>query len=81
MRTTGDASLKGRRDGSHAAQSSSRSLERARAAGESRRTVIVAICANGAIAVAKLFGGLLSGSAGMLAEAAHSVADTTNQGF
>ncbi len=43
--------------------------------------MIVAICANAAIAVAKLFGGLVSGSAGMLAEAAHSVADTTNQVF
>ena len=33
------------------------------------------------IAVAKLFGGLVSGSAAMFAEAAHSLADTTNQGF
>lgn len=31
--------------------------------------------------MAKLFGGLVSGSAAMLAEAAHSLADTTNQGF
>jgi cation diffusion facilitator family transporter len=31
--------------------------------------------------VAKLFGGLVSGSAAMFAEAAHSLADTTNQGF
>jgi cation diffusion facilitator family transporter len=31
--------------------------------------------------VTKLIGGLLSGSAAMLAEAAHSLADTTNQGF
>lgn len=77
----GDARAKGQHDGSRAAQFSKRSLGRVRDAGESRKTVIVAICANAAIAVAKLFGGLVSGSAGMLAEAAHSVADTTNQVF
>ncbi len=33
------------------------------------------------IALAKLAGGLMTGSAAMLAEAAHSTADTTNQGF
>ena len=60
---------------------SRRSVERTRDAGESRRTVLVALAANAVIAVAKLGGGLLSGSAGMLAEAAHSLADTTNQGF
>jgi cation diffusion facilitator family transporter len=70
-----------KQNGSRAEQFSARSLSRARDVGESRRTVIVAICANAAIAVAKLFAGLLSGSAGLLAEAAHSVADTTNQGF
>jgi cation diffusion facilitator family transporter len=43
--------------------------------------VLVALGANGLIAIAKLGGGLLSGSAGMLAEAAHSLADTTNQAF
>lgn len=48
---------------------------------ESRRTVLVALAANAAVAVVKLAGGLLSGSAAMLAEAAHSVADTTNQAF
>lgn len=48
---------------------------------ESRRTVLVALAANAAVGVAKLAGGLLSGSAAMLAEAAHSVADTTNQAF
>ena len=37
--------------------------------------------ANLAIAVAKLVAGLLSGSSGMLAEGAHSVADTLNQVF
>jgi cation diffusion facilitator family transporter len=46
-----------------------------------RRTVLVALAANASIAVAKLFAGLVSGSAAMLAEAAHSVADTINQVF
>jgi cation diffusion facilitator family transporter len=46
---------------------------------ESTLTVIVAICANTGIAVAKGIAGLLSGSAAMLSEAAHSLADTTNQ--
>jgi cation diffusion facilitator family transporter len=49
--------------------------------GASRRTVLVALAANAVIAVTKLAGGLLSGSPALLAEAAHSVADTTNQGF
>jgi len=48
---------------------------------ESRGTVLLALSANAAIAVAKLVGGVLSGSAAMLAESAHSVADTMNQGF
>ncbi len=39
-----------------------------------RRTVLLAGRANLAIAVAKLVGGLLSGSSAMFAEAAHSVA-------
>jgi cation diffusion facilitator family transporter len=64
-----------------ASQTSRRSLEREKDAGESRKTVLVALSANAAIAAAKVFGGLMSGSAGMLAEAAHSLADTTNQGF
>jgi cation diffusion facilitator family transporter len=60
---------------------SRRSLPRARDAGESKRTVYVAIAANATIALAKLGGGLATGSSAMLAEAAHSVADTTNQCF
>src|SRR6478752_9011854 len=48
---------------------------------ESLGTVLVAGTANLAIAVAKAVGGLLSGSSAMLAEAAHSVADTLNQVF
>jgi cation diffusion facilitator family transporter len=60
---------------------SRRSVERDRDAGESKKTVLIALAANSLIAVAKALGGLMTGSAGMLAEAAHSVADTTNQGF
>ena len=48
---------------------------------ETRRTVLVALAANLAIALAKAIGGVASGSAAMLAEAAHSLADTTNQLF
>jgi cation diffusion facilitator family transporter len=46
-----------------------------------RRTVLVALAANASIAVAKLFAGLVSGSSALLAEFAHSVADTMNQVF
>jgi cation diffusion facilitator family transporter len=48
---------------------------------ESRRTVLVALAANAAIMVVKAIGGVMSGSSALLAEAAHSVADTANQGF
>jgi cation diffusion facilitator family transporter len=48
---------------------------------ESAGTVILAGSANLAIAIAKLVGGLVSGSTAMLAEAAHSFADTLNQVF
>jgi cation diffusion facilitator family transporter len=60
---------------------SRRSLDSTRAAGASRTTVIVALAANALVGVAKLVGGLASGSTALLAEAAHSIADTTNQGF
>jgi cation diffusion facilitator family transporter len=46
-----------------------------------RRTVLIALAANAVIAVAKLAGGLTVGSAAMLAEGAHSIADTANQGL
>jgi cation diffusion facilitator family transporter len=48
---------------------------------ETKRTVYFALVANLVIAVAKALGGVVSGSAAMLAEAAHSLADTTNQVF
>jgi cation diffusion facilitator family transporter len=44
-----------------------------------KRSVLAALAANSAITVAKLIAGLVSGSAAMLAEAVHSVADTGNQ--
>jgi len=47
--------------------------------GESRTTILIALAANVVLAVAKLITGLLSGSAALLAEAAHSVADTVDQ--
>ncbi|MBA2560474.1 MAG: cation transporter [Propionibacteriales bacterium] len=48
---------------------------------ESTGTVLLAGGANLGIAIAKTVGGLLSGSTAMLAEAAHSFADTMNQVF
>jgi cation diffusion facilitator family transporter len=80
--TGGRAQEEGRQgEGTRARPVSRRSLARVRDAGESRRTVLIALAANALIAVAKLGGGLLSGSAAMFAEAAHSLADTTNQAF
>jgi len=46
-----------------------------------RRTVIVAGAANVLVGIAKLVAGILTGSSAMLAEAAHSVADTLDQMF
>jgi cation diffusion facilitator family transporter len=48
---------------------------------QSRRTVLIALAANAAIMVVKAIGGVVSGSSALLAEAAHSVADTANEGF
>jgi cation diffusion facilitator family transporter len=50
-------------------------------ASESRKTVLVAVGANLAIALAKFVAGAVSGSAAILAEGAHSVADTCNEVF
>lgn len=56
-------------------------MARSETGGSTRRTVLIAGGANLIVAVAKLAAGLLSGSSAMLAEAAHSVADTMNQAF
>ena len=47
--------------------------------GGERRTVLIALAANALIAVAKGAGGLVTGSSAMLAETAHSIADTVDQ--
>jgi cation diffusion facilitator family transporter len=59
---------------------SATALRRA-ADGESTQTIVIALFANIVIAIAKLTGGLVSGSTGMLAEAAHSAADSVNEIF
>lgn len=46
-----------------------------------KKAILAALAANAGIAVAKFVGFLLTGSASMLAEAVHSVADTSNQGL
>jgi cation diffusion facilitator family transporter len=46
-----------------------------------RGTVLIAGAANLLVALIKLAAGILTGSSAMLAEAAHSVADTLNQAF
>jgi cation diffusion facilitator family transporter len=48
-------------------------------AGGGTRAIIAALLANAGIAVAKFVGYLITGSSSMLAEAVHSVADTSNQ--
>jgi len=47
----------------------------------SRKAIIAALIANSGIAVAKFVGFVITGSASLLAEAVHSVADTSNQGL
>src|SRR3954451_5783728 len=47
--------------------------------GNSRKSVLAALSANGAIAVTKLVAAVISGSTALLAEGIHSVADTGNQ--
>lgn len=54
---------------------------RQKGSGETKRTVIVAGIANIVVAVIKAVAGVLTGSSAMLAESAHSVADTLNQAF
>jgi cation diffusion facilitator family transporter len=48
---------------------------------ENRKTILFAFGANLLIAVAKLAGGVATGSSALLAEAAHSIADCLNQVF
>src|SRR5204863_3656992 len=55
--------------------------KRQRVAGSTQKTVYVAIASNATIFVTKAVGGVASGSSALLAEAAHSLADTTNQCF
>jgi cation diffusion facilitator family transporter len=49
--------------------------------GESPRTIVIALIANIVIGVAKLLAGLASGSTALIAEAAHSAADSVNEVF
>lgn len=51
------------------------------AAGGGTRAIIAAMIANGGIAIAKFVAYVVTGSASMLAESIHSVADTANQGL
>jgi cation diffusion facilitator family transporter len=51
------------------------------AAGGTTRVVVAALAANGLIAVSKFAAAGITGSAAMLSEALHSVADTSNQGL
>jgi cation diffusion facilitator family transporter len=50
-------------------------------AGGGTRAIIAALAANAGIAAAKFVGFAITGSASMLAESVHSVADTSNQGL
>ncbi|MFI1463395.1 cation diffusion facilitator family transporter [Nocardia carnea] len=50
-------------------------------AGGSKKAILAALTANAGIAVAKFVGAGITGSASMLAEGVHSVADTANQGL
>jgi len=47
----------------------------------STKAILAALLANAGIATAKFFGFAITGSSSMLAEAVHSVADTSNQGL
>ncbi|MFE3541843.1 cation diffusion facilitator family transporter [Nocardia sp. NPDC059177] len=50
-------------------------------AGGGKKAIVAALTANAGIAVAKFVGAVITGSASMMAEAVHSVADTANQGL
>lgn len=62
-------------------QRRSATAPRRTAEGDSKRTILIALAANIVIGIAKLIGGLVSGSTGMLAKAAHSAADSVNEIF
>jgi cation diffusion facilitator family transporter len=49
------------------------------AGGHGGRAIVAALLANAGIAIAKFVGFLITGSSSLLAEAGHSLADTTNQ--
>src|ERR687891_279233 len=51
------------------------------ATGGSLKAIVAAMLANAGIAVAKFVAYIFTGSASMLAESIHSVADTSNQGL
>jgi cation diffusion facilitator family transporter len=55
--------------------------EKSNGGGESTLTVVLALAVNLAIGVMKLIAGLITGSAAMLSEAAHSAADTFTEVF
>lgn len=57
----------------------SRAALRSAKSAESVRTIVIALLANIVIAIAKLVAGIVSHSTGMLAEAAHSFADSLNE--
>src|SRR4051812_6571841 len=59
----------------------SRAALQSESEGNSARTILIAFVANVFIAVAKLVAGLVSGSAALLGEAAHSFADSLNEIF
>ena len=56
-------------------------MSKSKSGAETLRTVVVAGIANIVVMLAKLVAGVLTGSSAMLAEAAHSFADTLNQIF
>ena len=49
--------------------------------GESTLTVLLALAVNPAIAIMKAVAGVITGSAAVMSEAAHSVADTLTEGL
>src|SRR4051794_41858587 len=59
----------------------SRAALQSESEGQRARTILIAFVANVIIAVAKLVAGLVSGSAALLGEAAHSFADSLNEIF